>query len=92
MADKEEKLTVTLEFEDGDSLECEVVCTFIVEEYPDADYAAVCPLDESLDDVYIYGIRELPGDEFTLDDIEDDAEWEAACKELDRLIDEYSEE
>ena len=92
MADKEEKLTVTLEFEDGDSLECEVVCTFIVEEYPDASYAAVCPLDESLDDVYIYRIEQLQDDEYKLVDIEDDAEWEATCKELDRLIDEYSEE
>ena len=92
MADKEEKLTVTLEFEDGDSLECEVVCTFIVEEYPDTSYAAVCPLDESLDDVYIYRIEQLQDDEYKLVDIEDDAEWEATCKELDRLIDEYSEE
>ena len=92
MADKEEILTVTLEFEDGESLECEVVCTFIVEEYPDASYAAVCPLDESLDDVYIYRIEQLQDDEYKLVDIEDDAEWEATCKELDRLIDEYSEE
>ena len=92
MADKEEILTVTLEFEDGESLECEVVCTFIVEEYPDASYAAVCPLDEGLDDVYIYRIEQLQDDEYKLVDIEDDAEWEATCKELDRLIDEYSEE
>ncbi|MBO4835795.1 MAG: DUF1292 domain-containing protein [Lachnospiraceae bacterium] len=92
MTDNEGRELITLEFDDGGSQECEIVCTFFVEEYPDADYAAVCPLDESLDDVYIFRIKQLQGDECELVDIEDDAEWDAACKELDRLIEEASEE
>ena len=92
MTDNEGRDFVTLEFDDGESLECEIVCTYYVEEYPDVDYAAVCPLDERLDDVYIFRIKQLKGDEFALVDIEDDAEFDAACEELDRLIDEVIED
>ncbi|MBR5931545.1 MAG: DUF1292 domain-containing protein [Lachnospiraceae bacterium] len=92
MSDNEEKATITLEFDDGESLECEIVCTFIVEAYPDNEYAAVCPLDESLDDVYIFRIKEVSRKEYALVDIEDDAEFDAACEELDRLIEEAGDE
>ena len=92
MTDNEGRELITLEFDDGGSLECEIVCTFLVDEYPDAAYAAICPLDESLDDVYVFKIKQLPDNECELIDIEDDAEWDAACRELDQMIEEASEE
>lgn len=88
----DDMVRVTLDFDDGESLECEVVCVFIVEAYPDKEYAAVCPLDENLDDVYIFGVKRTENDEAELFDIEDDAEFDAACEELDRLIDEVIED
>jgi hypothetical protein len=48
------------------------------------EYIALIPEDES-DDVYIYGYKEIGDDEFELVDIEDDAEFDRAVEEFDKL-------
>ena len=91
MTDYEEMPRITLEFDDGESLECEVECVFTVDAYPGKEYAALCPIDETIDDVYIFGVIRN-GEEGELFDIEDDAEFDEACRELDQMIEEASEE
>lgn len=79
---QEEADIITLEFEDGVELECEIMGVF---ECNGKDYIALIPLDDS-DDVYIYGYKEVGEDEFELVDLEDDAEFEAAVAEFDAIM------
>ena len=73
---------ITLEFEDGGEIECEIMGVF---ECDGKEYIALLPEDGS-DDVYIYKYREIGDDEYDLDDIEDDAEFAKAVAEFDRLV------
>ena len=73
---------ITLEFEDGKVIECEIMGIF---DYKDKEYIALLP-DDGTDDVFIYGYKEISDEEFDLIDIEDDAEFEAAAAEFDRLV------
>jgi uncharacterized protein YrzB (UPF0473 family) len=75
MADNEKVYTeetdyITLEFDDGVEVECEIMGVFDME---GKEYIALIPEDDS-DDVYIYGYKEVGEDEFELIDIEDDEE------------------
>ncbi len=79
---EEEVDVITLEFDDGVELECEVMGVF---EHAGKEYIALIPDDDS-DDVYIYGYKEVGDDEFELVDIEDDAEFEAAVAEFDAIM------
>jgi uncharacterized protein YrzB (UPF0473 family) len=76
----EEEQFITLEFDDGEEVECEVLGVFDVD---GKEYIALLP-DDGSDDVYLYGYREAD-DDFELIDIEDDAEFEAVSKEFERL-------
>ncbi len=87
MADKktnvqEEADIITLEFEDGVELECEIMGVF---DHAGKDYIALIPLDDS-DDVYIYGYQEVGEDEFELIDIEDEALFESVVAEFDAIM------
>ena len=88
MADKkknepvEEADIITLEFEDGVTVECEIMGVF---EYDGNDYIALIPDDDS-DDVYIYGYREVGEDEFEIVDIEDDELFEKVVAEFDSIM------
>ena len=89
MSDKErmemqEEDIITLNFDDGLEMECEVMGVFNVGE---KEYIALVPKDGS-DDIYLYGYAEKDDDTFDLIDIEDDAEFEAASAEFDRLMNE----
>ena len=64
---QDEAAIITLEFDDGEVIECEEMGIF---DYDGKDYIALIPLDGS-DDVYIYGYKEVGEDEFELVDIED---------------------
>jgi uncharacterized protein YrzB (UPF0473 family) len=77
----EEADYITLEFEDGQEVECEIMGVFDLD---GKEYIALIPEDES-DDVYIYGYKEIGDDEFELVDIEDDAEFDRAVEEFDKL-------
>ena len=73
---------ITLEFEDGKIMECEIMGIFDVD---NKEYIALLP-DDGTDDVFIYGYKEISEEEFDLIDIEDDAEFEKAAAEFDRLM------
>ena len=75
---------LTLEFDDGGEVECEIMGVFDCE---GKEYIALIPHDDS-DDVYIYGYKEVQDDEFELVDIEDDAEFEKAVAEFDKIMEE----
>ena len=76
----EEKDIITLEFDNGDEVECEIMGVF---DFNGKEYIALIP-DDGTDDVYIYAYK----DEFELIDIEDDAEFEAVVAEFDSIMDE----
>ena len=80
----EEKDIITLEFDNGDEVECEIMGVF---DFNGKEYIALIP-DDGKDDVYIYGYKEVGEDEFELIDIEDDAEFEAVVAEFDSIMDE----
>ena len=75
---------ITLEFDDGESIECEIMGVF---DFEGKEYIALIPEDDS-DDVYIYGYKELNDDEFELYDIEDDDEFERVVDEFESLAEE----
>ncbi len=72
---------ITLEFDDGQEVECEIMGVFGTE---GKEYIALIPMDGT-DDVYIYGYKEVGEDEFELLDIDDDDEFEKAVKEFEAL-------
>ncbi|MBR4151175.1 MAG: DUF1292 domain-containing protein [Firmicutes bacterium] len=72
---------ITLEFEDGQEVECEIMGIFDLDE---KEYIALIPDDDS-DDIYLYGYKEISDEEFELIDIEDDAEFEKVVAEFDRI-------
>ena len=78
----EEADVITLEFDDGMEVECEIMGVF---DYNGKEYIALIP-DDGSDDVYIYGYKEVGEDEFELVDIEDDAEFEAVVAEFDKIM------
>ena len=73
---------ITLEFDDGAEVECEIMGVF---DYNGKEYIALIP-DDGTDDVYIYGYKEVGEDEFELVDIEDDSEFEAVVAEFDKIM------
>ena len=78
----EEADFITLEFDDGVEVECEIKGVF---EYDGKEYIALIP-DDDTDDVYIYGYKEVGEDEFELVDIDDDAEFEKVVAEFDKIM------
>ena len=78
----EEADFITLEFDDGAEVECEIMGVF---DYEGKEYIALMPNDGS-DDVYIYGYKEVGEEEFELVDIEDDAEFEKVVAEFDKIM------
>lgn len=72
---------LTLEFDDGQEVECEIMGVF---EYEGKEYIALIPNDGT-DDVYIYGYKETNEDEFELIDIEDDEEFKKVVEEFEKL-------
>lgn len=83
-----EEMSVELETEDGVTLECEVVYIF---EWDGDNYAALTPVDESIEEVYFFGIEieDNNGEpEITLLQIEDEDVLEAISDAFDELLDE----
>ncbi|MDD4376575.1 MAG: DUF1292 domain-containing protein [Eubacteriales bacterium] len=79
---QEEADIITLEFDDGAEVECEIMGVF---DYDGKDYIALIP-DDGTDDVYIYGYKEVGDDEFELIDIEDDELFEKVVAEFDAIV------
>ena len=80
----EEADFITLEFDDGAEVECEIMGVF---DFEGKEYIALIP-DDDTDDVYIYGYKEVGDDKFDLVDIEDDAEFEKVVAEFDKIMEE----
>ena len=80
--ENEETDVITLEFDDGAEVECEIMGVF---DFNGKEYIALIP-DDGTDDVYIYGYKEVGEDEFELVDIEDDGEFEAVVSEFDKIM------
>ncbi len=84
----EESVTVTLTLDNDETLECVVLTIYSV---GDKEYIALLPIDEDGEneegEVYIYRYAEVDG-EPTLDNIEDDDEYEAAADAFDEWLDE----
>ena len=81
---EEEADIITLEFDEGEEVECEIMGVF---DFNGKEYIALIP-DDGTDDVYIYGYKEVGEDEFEIVDIDDDAEFEAVAAEFDKIMDE----
>ena len=79
---QEEADIITLEFDDGVELECEIMGIF---DHAGKDYIALIPLDDS-DDVYLYGYNEVGEDEFELVDIEDEELFKSVVEEFDAIM------
>ena len=85
--ENEELASVTLDFEDGSSVEAEILGTF---DLNDKVYIALLPQDDT-DDIYLYGYAENDGDTFELIDIIDDDEYAEVEAEFNRLIEDMDE-
>lgn len=85
----EENLTVTLTLDNDEILECAVLTIFSA---GDRQYIALLPLEDAEDteegDVFIYRFEEDENGEPTLDNIEDDDEYELAADAFDEWLDE----
>ena len=76
---------ITLDYEDGDSIDCGMMGIFEVD---GKDYIALEALDGS-EEVYLYGYREREGEgEFDLLDIESEELFERVAAEFESLMDE----
>ena len=84
----EEQITVTLTMEDDEEIDCAVLTTYSAN---GREYIALLPLNEEGEsedgDVYLYRYEEVEG-EPTLDNIEDDDEYDIAADAFDEWMDE----
>lgn len=88
MEEPEEEMTVTLDLDDGTQLECVVLTIF---EAGGRDYIALLPMDGAEaeeGEVYLYRYLEDADGNPSLDNIEDDAEYEIVEEAFDELLDE----
>ncbi|MCR5797921.1 MAG: DUF1292 domain-containing protein [Eubacterium sp.] len=86
-----EEMMVSLELEDGTELECEVICIF---EYEGQDYAALTPTDETIEEIYFFGIelnRNGEEVEVELQQLEDDELLGALGEVFDEIMSEDDE-
>ena len=85
---EEDVITVTLTLDNDEVVECAVLTTY---EAGGNEYIALLPMDEAGEeatgDVYLYRYREVDG-EPTLENIDDDEEYETAADAFDEWMDE----
>ena len=86
----DENICVTLDMDDGTQVDCEIVTIFDVN---DQDYIVLLPLDEDGEEneegtVYIYRYFEDEDGNPSLENIQDDEEYEAVEERFDELLDE----
>ena len=86
--DNGEEMTVTLTLDDGREIECVVLTIFPA---GGKDYIALLPMegaDSEEGEVYLYRYSESEDGAPTLDNIEDDDEYEIVADAFDELLDE----
>ena len=85
--ENDEEATVTLELDDGTSVECAVLTIFPVGEN---DYIALLPLEGEAadnDEVYLYRYKVEGDNEPVLENIESDEEYELVSEAFDEELD-----
>lgn len=92
--DDESDMQVTLSLDDGSEVECDILTIFELEEQ---NYIALLPLDEDGNEneegeVFIYRYFEDEEGNPSLENIEDDEEYEAVADRFDELLDEAAYE
>lgn len=84
---------ITLDFEDGATVECEAMGIFEVE---GNEYIAFLPVEEGEGveegDVYLYRYKEVSEEEFEIEDIESEEEFEKVAAEFDKIMSEEEAE
>ena len=83
-----EEVTVTLTLDNDETLECAVLTIYSVGEQ---EYIALLPIDDEQNedgDVYLYRYIVTDDGEPTIENIEDDDEYEAAADAFDEWLDE----
>lgn len=78
----DEEKYLTLEFDNGESVVCEIVGVFDLD---DKQYIAVIPEGDE-EEYWLYGYVEVSDDEYDIVEIEDNDEFNRAVKELESLI------
>lgn len=80
----EELGQIELTLEDDTTLLCDIIATFPCSN--GRSYVALLPVDDPDSDFFLYRYT-VNGEDFELEDIEDDDEFEAATDAFDELID-----
>ncbi|MBQ9592595.1 MAG: DUF1292 domain-containing protein [Lachnospiraceae bacterium] len=80
----DDEYIVTLELDDGSQIDCESVCIFEVD---GREYIALLPVGEDQEEVYLYRYLEDEDGNPGIDNIEDDAEYDAASEAFDEYLD-----
>lgn len=78
---------ITLEYEDGTSMRCEVLGCF---EYGDGEYVAVAPVEDD-ESVYLYTYTEYEDGSFSIGDIDDDI-YDDVVEEYEQIVDDLAED
>ena len=81
LPEDEEADFVTLQFDDNEEVECEILGVF---ECDVKESIALLP-DDGSGEVYLYGYRDISDDEFDITDIEDDEEFDRVAAEFDKM-------
>lgn len=87
-----EDAVVTIETEDGESMECQLVCVF---EYNEQDYAAFAELDNEEHEVYFFTLNtkvKKKETEFAFDIVDDEELLEELLSALQEITDAEFEE
>lgn len=82
-----EEMFVTLELDDGSQMECQILVIFEVD---DQDYIALTPtegLEDEEQEVFFYRYFEDEDGEPSLENIEEDDEFEMVCDCFDQILD-----
>ena len=78
---------ITLDFEDGATVECEAMVIFEVE---GKEYIAFLPVEggEGVEegDVYLYRYTQVNEDEIEIEDITDEVEFDKVAAEFDKIM------
>lgn len=79
-----EEMFVTLDLDDGSQLECQIVSIFETDEQ---NYIALAPVDNDEEIIFYRYFEDEEGNP-SLENIEDDDEFEAVSDRFDELLDE----
>ena len=80
----EEPMLLPVTLDDGTEVECEVLAIFPVKNLPDGEAAQYTA---ELSDIFLYRFVPVGSEEFHLEGIEDDEEYEAVTDVFDMLLD-----